>query len=83
MPELLGNDFRGRVWVEEAMPNGLAHELLGPAIVALGASGLVHQSLRALLRVRGPELKVALATESEALCGSFRAGLPKRSRHRW
>lgn len=52
------------------MPDHLTDDLVGAAVVALGAGRLGNQSLRAVLRKPGPELKISLSAEAEPARGS-------------
>ena len=73
LTELLGDDFGGRVRVEEAMADGLADDFRAATIVAFGASFFAAQSGAAFGHEGVSELEVALATEAVSACG-FDAG---------
>ena len=49
LPELLGDDFRGSIGVEKAMPNDLAHEFIGASIVRFGSARFALQRCGAVL----------------------------------
>jgi len=42
LAQFLGDDFRGGIAVEEPMPDDLANEFLGAAVVGFGTALLAH-----------------------------------------
>jgi len=64
LPEFLGDDLGGGLWVKELVAHDLEEELLGASVVGLGAGLMGFKGLQAA-RVEGlQELIVALAAEA-------------------
>ena len=76
LAQFLRDDGGRGLGIEEPVANNLAHNLVSPAIVRLGASLLALQDGRAVLEVLALELKVTLFAESILLGGLQGAELP-------
>ena len=68
LPELLGDDRRRCLGIEEAVPDHLPDDLRGSTVVAFRAAFLTVQRQRAPLAKRGAKLKIALLAVAELLC---------------
>ena len=60
LPQLLGDDLRGGLRIQEAVPDDLADDLVGSTIIGFGASGFAEQSDGALLQKAMAQLEIAL-----------------------
>jgi len=56
--ESLRDDFRRSVRVQEAVPDDLAHDLVGAAVIGLGAGGFALQRWGAVVLVEMEQLEV-------------------------
>jgi hypothetical protein len=61
LAELLGDDFRRSVWIQEEVAEDLTHRLVGPAVVGFGAGFLGLESGQAAVVKSGQQLIIALA----------------------
>ncbi len=66
LPELLSNDLGTRFRVEEAMPDDLANDFLGAAVLCLGTSLGADEGFGPFFTEKSQELKVALAAVVES-----------------
>jgi hypothetical protein len=64
LPELLGDDLGGGLWVKELVAHDLEEELLGASVIGFGAGLLGFKGLQAARLEDVQELIVALAAEA-------------------
>jgi hypothetical protein len=69
LAEFLRDDVDRGVGIEEAVPDDLANDLVGPDIVAFGAGLVALESWASVFPVEFEQLKIALFAEVELLGG--------------
>jgi hypothetical protein len=69
LAELLGDDLDRGVGIEEAVPDDLAHDLVGAHIVALGAGLVALESRAPMVIIESKHLKISLLAKAELLGG--------------
>jgi hypothetical protein len=73
LADLLSDDIGRGIRVEKAVTDDLAHDLIGPAVVGLGAPALAEEGDGPPFPIGVQDLVVALLGEAELPCGPQRA----------